>query len=132
MLYKITQRSSDFSYRGGDEPIVHLETDLHRVVDWAESMGLGWVFTDVSAATSYFKDFADLSKLSQIDWEAVRATWWQGRADAKQAELLVESRLDWKLIERIGCRSTSTFDRVVNVVDGPRPSVEIIRSWYYT
>ena len=52
MLYTITQRSADLSYTGGDEPIVHLEADLRHVVDWAESVDLRWVFTDVSAATN--------------------------------------------------------------------------------
>ncbi len=75
MLYTITQRSADLSYTGGDEPIVHLEADLRHVVDWAESVDLRWVFTDVSAATNYFEDFVDLSELNQIDWETVSAMW---------------------------------------------------------
>ncbi len=132
MLYTITQRSADLSYTGGDEPIVHLEADLRHVVDWAESVDLRWVFTDVSAATNYFEDFEDLSELNQIDWETVSAMWWSGRSAEKQAEFLVESEFDWALVDRIGCRSTFTFDRVVDVVEGRTPSLEIIPSWYYT
>ena len=132
MLYTITQRSADLSYTGGDEPIVHLEADLRHVVDWAESVDLRWVFTDVSAATNYFEDFVDLSELNQIDWETVSAMWWSGRSAEKQAEFLVESEFDWALVDRIGCRSTLTFDRVVDVVEGRTPSIEIIPSWYYT
>ena len=132
MLYTITQRSAELSYRGGDEAIVHLEADLRHAVDWAESEHLRWVFTDVSAATNYFEDFSDLSELNQIEWGAVGATWWSGKSAEKQAEFLVESKFDWTLVDRIGCRSTVAFDRVVDVVKGQAPAIEIIPSWYYT
>src|ERR1019366_8716081 len=37
MLYLISMHNHpDLAYQGGQEPIVHLEFDLHRVVEWAE------------------------------------------------------------------------------------------------
>jgi len=40
MLYLLQMRNHPaFSYRGGQESIVHLEADLHSVVDWATEKG---------------------------------------------------------------------------------------------
>lgn len=46
MLYLIyCANHTELAYRGGQGPIVHLETDLHAVVAWAENNGLRWGFT---------------------------------------------------------------------------------------
>ena len=46
MLYLIHQRNHpDLDYRGGQEPILHLEADLHAVVAWADAQSVRWAFT---------------------------------------------------------------------------------------
>lgn len=46
MLYVIHMKNHpELSYRGGQEPIVHLEMDLKRTVKWAKNSGLRWAFT---------------------------------------------------------------------------------------
>lgn len=134
MLYKITQRSNDLSYRGGDGLIVHLEADLYKSIAWADRSDHRWAFTNVSAATGYFEDFVDIGKLTAIDWEIVRADWWQGRAAEKQAEFLMEGEFAWRLIERIACRSEWACRQVRDAIspsDYP-PRIEAIPSRYYS
>jgi len=64
MLYLIHQANHpELTYRGGQEPIVHLETDLHAVVLWAEHQGQRWAFTLSNAGARYFEDRCDLGKM---------------------------------------------------------------------
>ena len=44
------------AYTGGQEPIVHLEADLHQTVAWAEQNRLRWAFTLSNAGSYYFED----------------------------------------------------------------------------
>lgn len=85
MLYLIYQGNHpDLEYRGGQGPIIHLESDLRQTVDWAEAQGQRWAFTLGSAGSRYFEDRSDLNQLGEIDWYAVRATNWQGCKEGKQ------------------------------------------------
>lgn len=53
MLFLIHKANDpDLSYRGGQDPIVHLEADLHEVVEWAKSKDRRWAFS-LSNAGSY-------------------------------------------------------------------------------
>ncbi|MDR1542767.1 MAG: DUF4433 domain-containing protein [Clostridiales bacterium] len=91
MLYMFERANSpDITYRGGQEPIIHLAASLNRVVAWADENRRRWAFTDSNAGSRYFNDYADVSDLDKIDWDAVRATQWSGRQDKKQAEFLLE------------------------------------------
>jgi len=73
MLYVIQKRPTYLRYQGGQEPIVHLVSDLHKTVEWANKNGLLWAFTDSNAGSFHFEDFADLRDLDKIDWNAVQA-----------------------------------------------------------
>lgn len=54
MLYLIAQRNHpELAYRGGQEPIIHLQADLHASVTWAQKNQRKWSFT-LSNAGSYF------------------------------------------------------------------------------
>jgi hypothetical protein len=71
MLYLIYQRNHpDLVYRGGQGPIIHLETDLKRTVEWADTQGLRWAFTLGNAGSRYFEDRRDLNQLNEIDWSS--------------------------------------------------------------
>lgn len=61
MLHKVTRYPHDLNYDGGDGPILHLESDMRAAIAWASKAGRRWVFTDVSAATAYFKDYTAIS-----------------------------------------------------------------------
>jgi hypothetical protein len=46
MLYVIRcGNQPGLTYRGGQEPIVHLEADLHEVISWANGAGRRWAFS---------------------------------------------------------------------------------------
>ncbi len=135
MLYLIYQENyPDLNYRGGQEPIVHLEADLRACVAWADQNQRRWAFTLSNAGSSFFEDRNDLGHLDEIDWDAVRANNWQSCKDGKQAEFLMEYSFPWNLVGRIGVHSYSVYQEVVNVLpaaDGHRPLVEIRKEWYY-
>ena len=134
MLYVIYQANhSDFSFRGGQDPIVHLEAGLRRIVNWAEEHDLRWAFTLSNAGASYFEDRCDLAQLDEIDWDAVQATDWQDCKEGKQAEFLIERRFSWELVSRIGVCSQPVYYQTMTALESARhkPLVEIRREWYY-
>lgn len=123
----------DLAYRGGQGPIVHLEADLGRTVEWAGSAGRRWAFTLSNAGAYYFEDRAELSQLDEVDWEAVEARDWQQRKEGKQAEFLVETHFPWELVERIGVHNVPIARQVQACLAASdhRPPVEVLGDWYY-
>ena len=134
MLYVISRANHpQLSYRGGQEPIVHLEADLRSTVAWADGKDLRWAFTLSNAGARYFEDRSDLGQLNEIDWDAVQARDWQARKEGKQAEFLIERRFPWKLVSRIGIYSSATYSGIEQALGNAahRPAVEVRREWYY-
>ncbi len=140
MLYLLHQANHpELEYRGGQEPVVHLEADLMAAVGWANASQRRWAFTLSNAGAFYFEDRADLAQLHELDWDAIMAKQWSGIGidarikEGKQAEFLVENSFPWKLIERIGVRSQAMYRQVgaVLAASGHQPRVSIEASWYY-
>ena len=136
MLYIIYMKNHpELSYRGGQEPIVHLESDLFEVIDWAEANGHQWAFSLSNAAARYAQFRADRNRLDEINWAAVAARDWS-RSDikeAKQAEFLVYQWLPWCLVSRIGVISPRIGNRVIREISAAahKPKIEVVRQWYY-
>lgn len=139
MLYLIYQRNAELSYKGGQDPIVHLEADLHAAVKWAEQNKRRWAFTLSNAGARYFEDRSKLSQLSDINWDAVKARKWSGNGisrsikEGKQAEFLIESSFPWHLVERIGVCSQTNVAPASRAMRSAvhRPTIEIKHDWYY-
>ncbi len=139
MLYLIYRRSEELTYKGGQEPIIHLEADLHRAIQWSVANGRRWAFTLSNAGSYYAEDRSDVAHLGEIDWEAVHARQWSGSGipssvkDGKQAEFLIERGFPWHLVERIGVHSQSYVGAVSAAMGAAayRPRIEIRREWYY-
>ena len=134
MLYLIHQANHpELAYRGGQEPIVHLEADLRQAVDLATKNDVRWAFTLSNAGASYFEDRCDLAQLGEIDWEAVQSVKWKNCKEGKQAEFLTEFSFPWKLVSRIGVHSKYTYDQVMTALrlSTHKPRVEIKTEWYY-
>ncbi len=140
MLYLIYQGNHPgLRYRGGQQPIVHLEADLRETVTWANAHGRRWAFTLSNAGAYYFEDRRDLGRLDEINWDAIAANKWSGAGvpgttkDGKQAEFLIEVHFPWHLVERIGVHSREIGQQATNAMEGAahRPRVEICRDWYY-
>ncbi len=140
MLYLIHRANHDeLSYRGGQEPIIHLEGDLRSAVGWAEREDRRWAFTLSNAGARYFEDRCDLDKLDEVNWDAVATNRWSGGSvsrqvkEGKQAEFLYERCFPWHLIERIGVHSKAIAQRVADAIRGVahRPIIEVRTDWYY-
>lgn len=134
MLYLIQQDNRpELTYHGGQGPIVHLVVDLHAAVTWADQNDRRWAFTLSNAGLRIFEDRCDISRLGEIDWDAVQAHYWKDRKEGKQAEFLLERSLPWQLVEGIGVLSQATYQQVVGLLpsQGHQPSVAIRRNWYY-
>jgi hypothetical protein len=140
MLFLIHRANhEELSYRGGQEPIIHLESDLRKAVAWAHQRSLRWAFTLSNAGAFYFEDRCSLNQIEEINWDAVAATKWSGPQiapqvkEGKQAEFLVERCFCWRLVERIGVCSLRVAQQVARALQGAvhRPTVEVHSDWYY-
>lgn len=135
MLYLIYRRNEELAYKGGQEPIVHLEADLYATIEWANRNGWRWAFTLSNAGARYFEDRSDVAGLSEINWDAVRARQWAGSGikEGKQAEFLIERGFPWHLVERIGVYSRDYVAPVSTAIPSTvhRPRIEILPDWYY-
>lgn len=136
MLYVIhCANHPELSYRGGQQPIVHLEADLHAVAQWAAANSRRWAFSLSNAGAVYTQFRTGLDKLIEINWAAVAAQDFRPAdiKEGKQAELLIEEAFPWHLVERIGVHSQGIVSRVSDAMHGAahRPRIEIKRDWYY-
>lgn len=140
MLYLIWKaNSADLSYRGGQGPIVHLECDLHRAIEWSQANSRRWAFTLSNAGSRYFEDRGNVANLNEIDWDAVNAHQWSGSglphsgSHGKQAEFLVENSFPWELVERIGVCNNTTYHQAAHALTASthKPQLEIKTAWYY-
>lgn len=135
MLYLLHKANhAELSYRGGQESIVHLELDMHAVIEWATMNGVRWAFTPRNAAARYNMEFfASTDHLDKIDWAAVAATDWAGVKEPKQAEFLVHGRLPWELVSAVGVCSQATLEQASRALASAahKPPVTLRRDWYY-
>ena len=136
MLYVIyCANHPELDYRGGQSPIVHLEADLHQVVQWAEANNRRWAFSLSNAGAVYTQYRARLDQLDELNWAAIAANDFRpaDTKEAKQAEFLVEQTFPWHLVERIGVMSQDVAQRTSNALlnAAHRPAIAITRNWYY-
>lgn len=134
MLYIIYKRNNPgISYYGGQDWIVHLESDFYKSVNWAEENDLRWVFTTSNAASNFFEDYNDLSSLNKINWNSVGARNWMSCMDDKQAEFLMETKFPWNLVERIGVCNDDAYHRAKKVISAHlhKPMLQVMTDWYY-
>ncbi|MCC6643084.1 MAG: DUF4433 domain-containing protein [Deltaproteobacteria bacterium] len=136
MLYVIHRANhAELAYRGGQDPIVHLEADLHSTVAWADAERRRWAFSLSNAGARYAPFRADLADLDQVDWNAVAATDFRSRQikEGKQAEFLVYESFPWTHVTRVGVRNAAVQTRVQMTLGAAshRPTVAVLSDWYY-
>jgi ssDNA thymidine ADP-ribosyltransferase, DarT len=140
MLYLLhSANHPELTYRGGQGPILHFETDLHATVTWAQANHKRWAFTLSNAGARYFEDRCNLGQLNELNWDAVEARQWSGTGvsstvkEGKQAEFLIEECFPWSLIERVGVHSQTVGQRTMQMMQAlaHKPRVEIRPEWYY-
>jgi len=136
MLYLLYRGNHpEITYKGGQGPIVHLEADLHSVVDWANSKDRRWAFS-LSNAGAYYTEFRDdLASLDEVDWSAIANNNFASPdvKEGKQAEFLVHRSFPWKLVERVGVASQATGQKALAAMGKAthQPVVEIKTDWYF-
>lgn len=123
-------------YTEGQEPLVYLVSSAQGV----EANGTPFVFSDGHGVAAYTSWYADLTKLDQVDWEAVGADYWADTMDdmdrqrRKQAEFLIHKQCDWALIESIAVLNKKAKEKVEAVLSGFDPALHrpviIRRAWY--
>ena len=134
MLYVLSQANHpELFYRGGQDPIIHLEADLRQTIEWVKQNNLRWAFTLTNAGTYFFEDRSDLANLQEIDWVAVQARDWKNCKEGKQAEFLIEKQFPWELVSRVGLRTQQVRTQANKILQNAshKPQVEIITKWYY-
>jgi ssDNA thymidine ADP-ribosyltransferase, DarT len=138
MLYVIhCQNHQQLSYQGGQEPILHLEADLRRVVSWCEEDKASrlWAFSSSNAGARYASFYNRKRQLLEVDWEAIAARDFSNPdvKERKQAEFLIHGFFPWELIDRVGTYSNKMKSEVEKLIANVehQPLVESIRDWYY-
>lgn len=136
MLYLIYMANHpELTYRGGQDPIVHLEADLRESVAWADAGGRRWAFTLSNAGAAYTEFRKDLAQLGEVDWAAVANSDFRSQEvkEGKQAEFLIHERFPWELVRRVGVRSESVRQEVLTAIDPAdhRPPVVVRPDWYF-
>ena len=124
-------------YTESQEPIIYLVSTAQVV----QQSGAGFVFSDGHGVAVYTKWFDDLGNLSQLDWDAVYATYWKDDVDdmdrqrKKQAEFLVHRFCPWTLINEIGVISSEIEGKVSRILSNfPSEVARVVRihkDWYY-
>jgi hypothetical protein len=124
----------DLSYRGGQGPILHLQADLERTIQWANERNIQWAFSDRNAGERIANFYNDPDNLDEINWSAVEATDFRDMLvkEGKQAEFLIYESFPWELAEKIGVCNHRIRNQVIGEL-GNRdlPEVSIERYWYY-
>jgi hypothetical protein len=136
MLYLIHKANhEELPYRGGQELIVHLEADLHKVIAVLDGQQQKWAFSLSNAGATYAEFRASLSQLQEINWTAVQATDFRPPLikEGKQAEFLVYEFFPWTWIRRIGVYSETVRALLLPALATTphHPIVEVRREWYY-
>lgn len=124
----------DISYRGGQDPILHLQADLEATIQWANSRDIRWAFSDRNAGERIANFYNDPDDLDEINWSAVEATDFRDMLikEGKQAEFLVYELFPWELVEKIGVCNRGIRDQVLKKLGNrTSPEVSIERDWYY-
>lgn len=136
MLFVISRANHpELTYRGGQEPIVHLQADLKQVIEWADAEERRWAFS-LSNAGAYYTEFRGRwRELDQLDWPAIESADFRDRhvQEHKQAEFLIHERFPFALIERLGVRSSRIWNRASRALAGSdhRPVIEKRPEWYF-
>jgi ssDNA thymidine ADP-ribosyltransferase, DarT len=130
----------NLTYRGGQEPIIHLEADLFEVIGWANANDQRWAFCLGNARAVYATFRSKIEELAMLNWQAIQSKSFRDpdTKEAKQAEFLLEKGFPWHLIERIGYINKSispTCEVLASITDAlkgaaHRPIVDKCNDWY--
>jgi hypothetical protein len=136
MLYMLHKGNHpELNYRGGQEPIIHLQADMKAVVAWADQEHQRWAFSTSNAGARYVNFFHSLNDLDNLNWTAIGADQWSdvNLKEGKQAEFLVHGSFPWQAIERVGVCNERIAEQVRRALASAdhQPGVAVQPGWYY-
>lgn len=128
MLFTINKGNTGLT-PGCQKSIVHLVSTMAAGIE----SGKAWAVSSGNAGAFHTTFAAELKVLDALDWEAIRATQWQGKQHQKAAEFLMADSFPWAAIQEISCQNSTTADRVrLFLADAShQPAVTVRTSWYY-
>jgi hypothetical protein len=111
------------------------DTILHVVSTMALGIRTGktWAVSSGNAGAFHTTFEAKLEALDLLDWEAIRATQWQGKQHQKSAEFLLADFFPWTAIREIYCQNSTTANKVKAIQsDASHQAIVTVKSdWYY-
>lgn len=136
MLYAIFRNRVE-GYNGGQAEVVYLLTKFDSI----QQAGLSWVFSDGHAAMDLSDFYDNPQNFDQVDWPLMKAQYWRDtdedpdRKRRRQAEFLVHHHLPWEQIAGVAVYSEAQKTQVETILTNThvfhRPSVKVLREWYY-
>jgi hypothetical protein len=136
MLYILYKRNHpELTYKGGQQPIIHLEADFKAVINWANRNRIRWAFTDGNAGAYITNFYSDATAIYNLNWDAINSTDFGNPKikEGKQAEFLMFDVFPWELIHKIGTINSTIEKKVKTVLAniGHQPIVAVEHSWYF-
>lgn len=134
MLFVIS-RGGVPEYQDGEEPLVHLVTDIGMISD----LGNPYVFSEGNCASAITEVFDDLDDLERVDWAIMHERYWNDtledgdRMRRRMAEFLVHQSVPWSAVREVVVKNDATAElaRQILVVGGSAIPVVVRRDWYY-
>ncbi len=134
MLYTIDKGNVE-GYTEGQNPVIDIVTEAEII----SANNLVFAFTDGHAVMDYSEFYDDLQFLNMIDWEIIRARYWNNTPDdldkkrRRQAEFLVHQLCPWALITEIGVINNTVQLQVQQILQNfnCQTPVKVYSSWYY-
>jgi hypothetical protein len=128
MLFTINKGNTGYP-PGCQRSILHLVSTM----DDGLAIEKPWAISSGNAGAYHTTFAAEIEALDSLDWEAIRATQWQGKQHQKMAEFLVRDFFPWTSIKHIGCFNSAIATKVSEMLNQQkhRPPAEAKSSWYY-
>lgn len=136
MLYIFHKRNHpDLPYKGGQQPIVHLQADLNACAIWANENRKPIAFSTSNAGSRTADFYNQRQDLDKIDWDSVGDRWFNDSrvAERKQAEFLMHDWFPWSLVEHVGVFDQNTLLIANRAISSGthRPTVSVENGWYF-
>lgn len=135
MLYIIYRgNNSDLAYQGGQNPILHLQSDLNKVLTYATQNKIKWAFSPTNAGAYYTRFFNTAKDLDKINWQAIKSSDFSISSikEKKQAEFLFYEAFPFSLVEKIGVYDQNIQTQTQALLSpSSYPIVQIEPGWYF-
>lgn len=136
MLKSIHLRYRTSPFRGGQDPIIHLQFNLEQVIRWAFDNDKRIFVSNRNAATYRGWIVEDIRAIADLNWRAINSTHWNPYDTVytyKQAEFLIQHAIPCSLISRIGTINSILRARVQLIVNNStfNPAISIEKEWYF-